>query len=161
MSFLFLLRLTLIDTDPRLKEEKRAWQALGKPLPEVEPLYPDDDPRKAPLPDESLLDPEEAKILAALTNPETAFSSFKRQTRSRLQNLQADLEFKVDCLADSVHKLDQRVATAAREADEVLALSASRLKLRDEREKAAVGTKELPTMEVLRSLGRILPEGAG
>ncbi|KAK0741156.1 Mis12-Mtw1 protein family-domain-containing protein [Schizothecium vesticola] len=145
----------------RLKEEKRAWQALGKPLPEVEPLYPDDDPRKAPLPDESLLDPEEAKILAALTNPETAFGSFKRQTRSRLQNLQADLEFKVDYLADSVHKLDQRVVTAAREADEVLALSASRLKLRDEREKAAVGTKELPTMEVLRSLGRILPEGAG
>ncbi|KAK1836265.1 Mis12-Mtw1 protein family-domain-containing protein [Podospora conica] len=145
----------------RLKEEKRAWQALGKPLPEVEPLYPDDDPRKAPLPDESLLDPEEAKILTALTNPETAFSSFKRQTRSRLQNLQADLEFKVDYLADSVHKLDQRVATAAREADEVLALSASRLKLRDEREKAAVGTKEMPTMEVLRSLGRILPEGAG
>ena len=127
----------------------------------VEPLYPDDDPRKAPFPDESLLDPSEAEILAALTKPDTAFSSFTRRTRSRLQNFQADLEFKVDHLADNVHKLDQRVTTAAREADEVLAISASRLKLRDEREKASVGTKELPTMEVLRSLGRILPEGAG
>ncbi|KAK4452338.1 Mis12-Mtw1 protein family-domain-containing protein [Podospora aff. communis PSN243] len=145
----------------RLKEEKRAWQALAKPLPEVEPLYPDDDPRKAPLPDESLLDPEEAKILASLTNPEWSFNAFKRQTRSRLQNLQADLEFKVDHLADSVHKLDQRVVTAGREADQVLAVSAVRLKGRDEREKAAVGTRELPTMEVLRSLGRILPEGTG
>jgi kinetochore protein Mis13/DSN1 len=75
--------------------------------------------------------------------------------------LQADLEFKVDHLADSVHKLDQRVVTAGREADQVLAVSAVRLKGRDEREKAAVGTREMPTMEVLRSLGRILPEGAG
>ncbi|KAK0638763.1 Mis12-Mtw1 protein family-domain-containing protein [Cercophora newfieldiana] len=145
----------------RLKEEKRAWQALANPLPEVEPLYPDDDPRKAPLPDESLLDPEEAKILASLTNSDWAFGAFKRQIRSRVQNLQADLEFKVDHLADSVHKLDQRVVTAGREADQVLAVSAARLKGRDEREKAAVGTRELPTMEVLRSLGRILPEGAG
>lgn len=144
-----------------MKEEKSAWQALAKPLPEVEPLYPDDDPRKAPLPDESLLDPEEVKMLASLTNPELAFGAFKRQTRSRLQNLQADLEFKVDHLADSVHKLDRRVVTAGREADQVLALSAARLKGRDERDKAAAGTRELPTMEVLRSLGRILPEGAG
>jgi kinetochore protein Mis13/DSN1 len=145
----------------RLREEKRAWQALAKPLPEVEPLYPDDDPRKAPLPDESLLDPEEAKMLASLTNPESAFGAFKRQTRSRLQNLQANLEFRVDHLADSVHKLDRRVATAGREADQVLAISATRLRGREEREKAAAGTRELPTMEVLRSLGRILPEGAG
>ncbi|KAK0720596.1 Mis12-Mtw1 protein family-domain-containing protein [Lasiosphaeris hirsuta] len=145
----------------RLKEEKRAWQALVKPLPEVEPLYPDDDPRKAPLPDESLLDPEEAKILAALTNPEVAFGSFKRQTRSRLQNAQAALEHKVNYLADSVHKLDRRVETAGRQADAVLAVSAARLKEREEREKRAAGTKELPTMEVLRSLGRILPEGGG
>ncbi|KAK0614161.1 Mis12-Mtw1 protein family-domain-containing protein [Immersiella caudata] len=145
----------------RLKEEKRAWQALAKPLPEAESLYPDDNPRKASLPDKSLLDPEEAQILASLTHPEWSFNAFKRQTRSRLQNLQADLEFKVDHLADSVHKLDQRVVTAGREADQVLAVSAARLKLRDEREKAIVGTRELPTMEVLRSLGRILPEGAG
>lgn len=145
----------------RLKEEKRAWQALVKPLPEVEPLYPDEDPRKAPLPDDSLLDPEEAKILAALVNPGTAFGSFKRQTRSRLQNAQAALEHKVDHLADSVHKLDRRVETAGRQADAVLAVSAARLKEREEREKKAAGTKELPTMEVLRSLGRILPEGGG
>ncbi|KAK1754636.1 Mis12-Mtw1 protein family-domain-containing protein [Echria macrotheca] len=145
----------------KLKEEKRAWQALAKPIPQIEPLYPDDDPRRAGLPDQSLLDPEEAKMLASLTDPEWAFSSFKRQTRSRLQNLQADLELKVDQLADNVHKLDRRVATAAQEAERVLAVSAARLRRREEREKGAVGTRELPTMEVLRSLGRILPEGGG
>ncbi|KAK3370230.1 Mis12-Mtw1 protein family-domain-containing protein [Podospora didyma] len=145
----------------RLKEEKKAWQALAKPIAEVEPLYPDDDPRKAPLPDDSLLDEEEAKILAALTDPDTAFGSFKRQTRARLQNVQAALEFMVDHLADSVHKLDQRVRTAGREAEAVLGVSAARLKEREEREKKTIGTKELPTMEVLRSLGRILPPDGG
>lgn len=124
-------------------------------------MYPDDDPRKSGLPEQSLLDPEEVKIFTSLTDPEWAFGSFKRQTRSRLQNLQADLELKVNHLADNVHKLDQRVATAAREAERVLSVSATRLKQREEKEKAAIGTRELPTMEVLRSLGRILPEGGG
>ncbi|KAK3955340.1 Mis12-Mtw1 protein family-domain-containing protein [Pseudoneurospora amorphoporcata] len=145
----------------RLKEEKKAWQALAKPLPDLEPLYPDSDPAKAPLPEPSLLDAEEAKILASLTESDTAFSSFRRRTRSRLQNVQSSLEFKIDHLADSVHKLDMRVSTAGREADRVLALSAARLKEREEREKGKVGTRDLPTIEVLRSLGRILPAEGG
>ncbi|KAK3499702.1 Mis12-Mtw1 protein family-domain-containing protein [Neurospora hispaniola] len=145
----------------RLKEEKKAWQALAKPLPDLEPLYPDSDPTKAPLPEPSLLDAEEAKILASLVEPDTAFSSFRRRTRSRLQNVQSSLEFKIDHLADSVHKLDMRVSTAGREADQVLMLSAARLKEREEREKGRVGTRDLPTIEVLRSLGRILPAEGG
>jgi len=144
-----------------LKEEERDWKALTKPLPQIDALYPDDHPRKAPLPDESLLDPEEAKMLSCLTNPDWTFKLFKRQTRARLQNLQTDLEAKVDHLADSVHKLDQRVVAASREANMVLGISALRLKQREEKEKGAIGTKELPTMEVLRSLGKILPEGGG
>ncbi|KAH6845060.1 Mis12-Mtw1 protein family-domain-containing protein [Chaetomium sp. MPI-CAGE-AT-0009] len=143
----------------RLKAQKAAWQAIATPLPTVGPLYPDPDPRKAPLPDAGLLEPSEAAILASLTNPDTAFGSFKRQVRSRLQNAQAALEFRVDQLADGVHKLDMRVATAAREADAVLALSAARLREREERERRAVGAGALSVMEVLRSLGRILPEG--
>ncbi|KAK0728577.1 Mis12-Mtw1 protein family-domain-containing protein [Lasiosphaeria miniovina] len=147
----------------RLKEEKKAWQALAKPLPEVEPLYPevggDSSSSGKTAPDEALLDADDAKILASLTAPDAAFASFRRQTRARLQNLQSALEFAVDHLADGVHKLDQRVATAGREADTVLAASAARLRQRDDREKRALGTRDLPTMEVLRSLGRILPEG--
>lgn len=100
-------------------------------------------------------------MLSFLTNPETGFQSFKRQARSRLQNAQASLEFEVDQLADRVHKFDMRVGTAGREADAVLKLSAVRLKEREEREKKKVGTKQLSTLEVLRSLGRILPEGGG
>ncbi|KAK3403136.1 Mis12-Mtw1 protein family-domain-containing protein [Sordaria brevicollis] len=148
----------------RLKEEKKAWQALAKPLPDFELLYPDStnpDPTKAPLPEPSLLDAEEAKILASLTESDTAFSSFRRRTRSRLQNVHSSLEFKIDHLADSVHKLDMRVTTAGREADKVLALSAARLKEREEQEKGKVGTRDLPTIEVLRSLGRILPAEGG
>jgi kinetochore protein Mis13/DSN1 len=78
-----------------------------------------------------------------------------------MQALQGSLEFKVDHLADGVHKVEQRVNTASREADRLLALSAARLKEREEREKKSAGTKDMPVMEVLRSLGRILPEGEG
>lgn len=83
------------------------------------------------------------------------------QVRSRLQILQQSLEFKIDHLADSVHKVEQRVLTAGRQADKVLALSAVRLRERAERERESAGTREMPVMEVLRSLGRILPEGGG
>ncbi len=151
-------------TPRSLKAQKRAWQAIAAPLPTPPPLFPDPsapDPRKAPLPDASLLSPDEASILAALTDPETAFGSFKRQARSRLQNAQAALEFRVDLLADGVHKLDRRVATAGREADAVLALSAARLREREEREKRRVGAAGVNVLEVLRSLGRILPPEGG
>lgn len=118
-----------------------------------------DDPTQIPRPDESLLDPEEVKMLRALSDPSTSFAGLRKQTVAKLKEMQQSLEFKVDHFADGIHKLDQRVATAGRQADRVLALAADRLKRREEREKKAAGTKDLPAVEVLRSLGRILPEG--
>ena len=149
------------DESSRLKHEKKTWQALAKPLPEVPPLYPDEDPTQAPLPEESLLEQDEAKMLSYLTDPSSGFASLRRQIQSRVQSVQSSLELRVDVLADRVHKLNQRVVTGGRQADRVLNLSAGRLKAREEKEKAATGTRALPTMEVLRSLGRILPEGGG
>lgn len=135
---------------------------MQTPLPQVPPLYPpDSDPDKAALPDSSLLDADEAGVLEALTDASSSFASLKSTTRSRLQAVQASVEFKVDNLADSVHKMDLRVVTAGKQADKVLALSAERLKEREAREREAAGTKEMPVMEVLRSLGRILPENGG
>lgn len=132
---------------------------MQKPLPQAEPLYPQDsDPKKAALPESSLLDVEEAKMLEALADPSSSFAHLKSSTRSRLQAIQSSVEFKVDSLADSVHKMDLRVVTAGKQADKVLALSSERLKEREQKEREAVGTKEMPVMEVLRSLGRILPE---
>lgn len=144
----------------RLREEKKAWEALAKPLPDVPSLYhPTGDPSTAPQLDESLLDPEEVKMLQSLTDPGTGFASLRKQTQTQVQGIMSNVEFDVDHLADSMHKLAQRVATAGREADVVLSRAAKRLREREEREKRAVGTKEVPVMEVLRSLGRILPEG--
>ncbi|KAL8393028.1 hypothetical protein RB595_003001 [Gaeumannomyces hyphopodioides] len=145
----------------QLKQERKKWLALEKPPPEFPPLFEDEDPTKAPLPDESMLDPEEARMLQSLTDPAFAFSSFRGKTQSRLRSLQSSLEIDIDQLVDGVHKLGQRVEVAGRQADRVLALSADRLKERDEREKAAAGTRNLPVMEVLRSLSRILPEDEG
>lgn len=113
------------------------------------------------MPDPSLLDEDEARILASLTDTASSSAQLRSETQTRIQGLQESLEFKVDHLADSVHKVEQRVQTAGREADRVLALSAARLREREEKEKAAAGTKDMPVMEVLRSLGRILPEGDG
>ncbi len=44
-------------------------------------------------------------------------------------------------------------------ATKVLALSAMRLDEREKEETQAVGTRDLPIQEVLRSLSRIMPEG--
>ncbi|KAL2196471.1 Mis12-Mtw1 protein family-domain-containing protein [Corynascus similis CBS 632.67] len=163
----------------RLKAQKAAWQSIAAPLPLPPPLFPDAapdsaDPRKTapplpPPPDPSLLSSSEASILSALTTTSgdtaagstAAFSSFRRQARSRLQNAQAALDFRVDRLADGAHKLGARVAVAGREADAVLALGAARLREREERERRAVGTARVSVMEVLRSLGRILPPEGG
>ncbi|KAL1875376.1 hypothetical protein Daus18300_003115 [Diaporthe australafricana] len=146
----------------RLKEIRKSWRALQAPLPQVSPLYPEDgDPKKAPLPETALLDAEEAKMLESLMDSSSSFAHLKSTTRTRLQTVQSQVEFKVDHLADSVHKMDLRVVTAGRQADKVLASSSERLKEREEKERQAVGTKALPTMEVLRSLSRILPENGG
>ena len=100
-------------------------------------------------------------MLSSLTGPDTSFAALHTRTVQRLKEVDATLVQRVDIFADNVHKLEQRVATAGREADRVLGLGAVRLRERDERERAAAGTRELPVMEVLRSLGRILPEGDG
>lgn len=73
--------------------------------------------------------------------------------------MQSGLEFKVDQFADGIHKMEQYQQTAGRLADRILAISAVRLEERDKREKEAIGTRDLPMQEVLRSLSRILPEG--
>ena len=84
-----------------------------------------------------------------------------QQAQAQLRALQGSLEFRVDRLADGVHKAERRAAAAGRQADLVLALGAARLRERERREKTAAGTRDMPVMEVLRSLGRILPEGGG
>ncbi|KAK7951270.1 Kinetochore protein mis13 [Apiospora aurea] len=143
----------------RLKAEKKTWQSLKQAPPELPPLFPPSEASSEQQPpDPSLLDAEEAQILASLTDTTTNFANLRIQTQSRVQALQASLEFKVDHLGDSIHKVEQRVSTAGREADRILALSAARLRERELREKTAAGTKDMPVMEVLRSLGRILPE---
>lgn len=147
----------------RLKLEKKKWQSLKQQPPEMPLLFDSPEPdANQSLPDASLLDPDEAKILASLLGPSGAVAeSLIPKTQSRLQELQNSLEFKIDRLEDNVHKIEQRMETASRQADRVLGLSAARLKEREEREKARAGTKDMPIMEVLRGLSKILPEGGG
>ncbi len=113
------------------------------------------------LPALDLLDADEGrtrKYLAAELEP---LPQVRARTQARLQAVQKTLEFEVDHLADNVHKLEQRVRVAGRQADAVLRGAAERLRRREDREKRSAGTREMPMMEILRSLGSLLPEGGG
>ena len=153
--------------DDRWKAEKAAWKQLTR-LPQniPPPLGFPPPPTSAPsskryLPDADLLDKEDQEILQFLTDPKQSSAVLRSDIQTRISAIQSRLEFQVDRLKDGVHKLGQRVSTAGREADEVLGLCAESLRTREEGERKRLGTREVPVMEVLRSLGRILPEGDG
>lgn len=143
----------------RLKEERDQWRALSKPPPPLPPLFPDDstDLSSSQI-DSSLLDPEQAAILATVA--ESSALDLRNEISDRLKSIQQGMEFRVDYFADGVHKLEQYQETAGRVADRIQAISAVRLEERDKKEKEAVGTRDLPMQEVLRSLSRIRPEGS-
>ena len=145
----------------RLQEEKQAWLAMQKPAPEQPPLFSESEGPEIILPDFDLLDPDEGKIREFLSDEAESFSVIRSRTEARLRKLQSSLEFQVDQLADNVHKLEQRVLLGGKEADKILSLSAVRLQSREVRERTSAGTKDMPLMEVLRSLGKILPPDAG
>ncbi|CAG9999454.1 unnamed protein product [Clonostachys byssicola] len=145
----------------RLQEEKRAWQAMRKLPPEAPQLYSEEEVSQITLPDFDLLDEDDGKIRGYLADKSNSFAALHAKTQDRLQTIRSSLEFEIDQLADNIHKLDQRVAVAGKEAEQILGLSAVRLREREERERRQAGTKDMPIMEVLRSLGSILPEGGG
>ncbi|KAG5919722.1 hypothetical protein E4U61_000608 [Claviceps capensis] len=149
----------------RLHVEKQAWQAIREPPPDIPPVYPEDatpssssqpDPSQPEpicvLPEISLLEPDEAKTRKYLTDELVPFPTLLSQTETRVRTIQASLEFEIDQLADNVHKLQQRVLVAGKQADAVLGLSARMLKERERRDREKAGTREMPLMEVLRGL---------
>jgi kinetochore protein Mis13/DSN1 len=141
----------------RLKDERDQWKVLKKLPLSLPPLFPDESQELSPSQiDTSLLDPEQAAILATINS--SSADQLRDQTSEKLQTIQSSLEFKVDQLIDGVHKLEQYEETTSRAADKILALCAMRLEERDKREKEAIGTRDIPMQEVLRSLSRILPE---
>ncbi|KAK2926739.1 Kinetochore-associated protein Dsn1/Mis13 [Fusarium oxysporum f. sp. vasinfectum] len=135
--------------------------AIRNPLPEQPPLFSEGETGDIVLPDFDLLDPDEGKIRGFLADGTTSFDTVRSETESRLRTIQSSLEFQVDQLPGNVHKLEQRVLVAGKEANKVLSVSALRLRQREEWEKASAGTRDMPVIEVLRSLGSILPEGGG
>jgi kinetochore protein Mis13/DSN1 len=142
----------------RLREERDQWKALAKPPPSLPPILPDESAElDVSQIDTSLLDPEQAAILATVSTAPAL--DIRKQASERFRAIETGLEFQVDQFADGVHKLEQYQETAGRVADKILALSALRLDERERKAKEEVGTRDLPMQEVLRSLSRILPEG--
>ncbi|RFU25606.1 hypothetical protein B7463_g10726, partial [Scytalidium lignicola] len=140
----------------RLREERDQWKALAEPPPPHSPILPESGSLSPSNIDSSILDPEQANILGTLTK--LSSSKLQEESASRLKAIQEGLEFKTDQFLDGIHKLEQYQETAGRVADKILALCATRLEERERKEKEAVGSRDIPMQEVLRSLSRILPE---
>jgi kinetochore protein Mis13/DSN1 len=141
----------------RLKQERDQWKSLAKSPPSLPPIVPPNAQEIKPSDiDASFLSPEQANILATVSSF-TALD-LRDQVAKQVQDLLSGLEFKVDQFADGVHKVEQYKDTAGRAASKILSISAVRLEERDRQEKEAVGTRDLPMQEVLRSLSRILPD---
>ncbi|KAF4625368.1 hypothetical protein G7Y89_g12799 [Cudoniella acicularis] len=121
----------------KLKEERNQWKALAKPPPPLPPIFPDDlEEIDASQIDDSLLDPEQAAILATISS--SSARDLQDEIAKQVQELQAGLEFQVDQFTDGVHKLEQYKETAGRAASKILSISAVRLEERDRKEKEAV-----------------------
>lgn len=136
----------------RLKEEKAQLNALLKPPPAPKSS---NNTITSPI-DASLLPPDSAAILETLQS-----SSVIPSISSRLQALHLNLEFSVDSFATSIHALEQKKASMDELAESVLEKTKEALVEREKREKDKIGTGQLPTVEVLRALGRVMPGGGG
>ncbi|EGU81315.1 hypothetical protein FOXB_08172 [Fusarium oxysporum f. sp. conglutinans Fo5176] len=132
----------------RLQYETNAWQAIRNPLPEQPPLFSEGETGGIVLPDFDLLDPDEGKIRGFLADGTTSFDAVRSETESRLRTIQSSLEFQVDQLPDNVHKLEQRVLVAGKEANKVLSVNALRLRQREEWETESAGTGDMPVIEL-------------
>ncbi len=133
----------------RLKEEKSRFKVLLKP-PKPQPISP----LSAPI-NPALLDPESQQILTTL---QSISASLLPSISERLKKLQLNLEFQTDVFAHEIHDLEQEKEEMEETAQSVLEKSKEKLEERDRRQREEVGTKELPTMEVLRALSKILPK---
>lgn len=148
-------------TITRLEIEKTQWISFKKPTAPLPPLFPDTHGEANPLSptqiDPTLLDPEQSAILSLITSSSSL--SLRENASERLKAIHQEIEGKVDCFLDGIHKIERYAETVGRVADKILALSAVRLEERERMEREVVGTRDVPMVEVLRSLSRILPEG--
>jgi kinetochore protein Mis13/DSN1 len=159
-------------TTTSLEEEKAAWEALAAlPTPPALPPIPTTTPTFADI-DASLLDSQQASILATLqilqtpqpaeSSSEPSPSTFTFTTpaalQAHLENLSLSVEPNIDLFADGVHKIEQYRNTAERVADRVLGTASKRLEERDKESKEKVGSEGIGVGDVLRGLAGVLKE---
>ncbi|QSZ33088.1 hypothetical protein DSL72_002673 [Monilinia vaccinii-corymbosi] len=146
----------------QLEIEKAQWVSFKKPPAPLPPLFPDTDADTNPLSpsliDSTFLDPEQSAILSLITSLSSL--SLRENVSERLKVIHQEIEGKVDHFVDGIHKIERFGEVVGRVADKILALSAVRLEDRERKERELVGTRDVPMVEVLRSLSRILPEGS-
>lgn len=107
----------------------------------------------------------ETSATATRTLPEattTTTTTVASSAQERVANVARSLEFKIDCLVDGTHRMEQYRQTVERVADQLLSVGAQKLEDRDkalaERSGAGSGGADGgdAMVDTLRSLGRVL-----
>lgn len=158
-------------TSISLEEEKAEWEALAAvPDSSLAMLSTQTGTHTLADIDNSLLDSEQAAILAALQSsqpsqpaqssdlPSTFTFTTPAALQTHLEKLSLSLEPNIDLFADGVHKIEQYRNTAERVADRVLGTASKRLEERDKESKAKVGSEGIGVGDVLRGLAGVLKE---
>ncbi|KAK6422784.1 hypothetical protein LTR95_016631, partial [Oleoguttula sp. CCFEE 5521] len=154
----------------RLKKERHLWDTLiSSATTQPTPREPDSSPSKTPKANKTvdsstfspvnadLIDSPDRAIFAQLQQPDstTAHDALQR----RLQEVSFNLEFSIDCFAESVHALSTSRATAESLADSNLKEAAEVLESRESSRRAAGAVNGVPqpsAMDALRGLARVL-----
>lgn len=102
--------------------------------------------------DHSALDQaEQATILSDVLSNQSIIES----SRSRLKAATGSIEFKMDTLAEGVHKVEKLRQSSDLIVDRVLSQASSLLQQRDETASKSAGTEKVGIGDLLRSLSRV------
>lgn len=139
----------------RLKAEKANWNTLLSTVSSKRHIAPEEhDPSVPPAPthiDTKILDqPEQESILSDMHSHQGVIDS----SRTRLKSATQSLEFKIDRLADGVHKMEKLKESGDSVVDKILQEASSLLQQRDEAASASAGTGKVGIGDLLRSLSR-------
>ncbi|OQO09851.1 hypothetical protein B0A48_04203 [Cryoendolithus antarcticus] len=154
----------------RLKKERHSWDSLiSSATKQATPRDSHSSPSKTPkvrdVVESSIFSPVNADLIdspdrAIFAQLQQADSTTAHDTlQKRLQDVSANLEFSIDCFAESVHALSTSRSTAESLAERNLKEAAEVLESREDSRRAAGAVNGVPqpsAMDALRGLARVL-----
>lgn len=141
----------------RLKAEKSNWHALlasvsasSKQQPGPEEYNSSDIPTSNQIESKLLNQQEQESILSDMHSHQGVIET----SRTRVKAATQSLEFRIDSLADGVHKVEKLKESGDLVVEQILQQASSLLQQRDEAASTSAGTGKVGIGDLLRSLSR-------